>query len=113
MRLEFYGKLISRESDKFRNDILPETVDVSPSFTVSNSRNIRDENAERVNEILREEMKESKIVKEFPTMSSEDVKKQPPIGKSRTESVKIGDAYIFDDAVIADINMDNMIQLKP
>lgn len=115
MYVEVYSKLVTSSSQKFKETYSSDKrqkYDVAPIYRIETPNNvdISQDVRKKIKGIINEELKESaKMIDELIELEHEDVYEVHPIGKSKTEDVQIGKAYIEDGGIIARIDVDRVL----
>lgn len=115
MKVDVISYLVTKGNDKYKKiqTRLRDRQEVAPAFGLDTDKRVSEKNRKRIRDILGEELKESNVMRNLSDVEYEDIMRNNPYSLPRTKSVKIGEAYIIDDGVIADIDIKNIEKLKP
>lgn len=114
-RVKIYSYLVTGGTgyyDSIKENI-PDVYDAYPAYGYDTDKKISKTNRDRIRDILADELKESYVLRKIRDVSEEDILKETPVAIPRTDKVYIGDAYIYEDAVITNIHVDRIEKVKP
>lgn len=114
MHVKVYSRLVTSSSPKFieaYNREKRKKYDVAPIYRIDTpsgseiGRSIR----EKIKSIINEEMcQDAEMIQKLLELEHEDIYETEPVGEKNTKQVQVGEVYIQDGGVIADIRVDRV-----
>lgn len=114
MHVEVYSRLVTSSSRKFIEAYSRDKrkkYDVAPVYRIDTpsgaeiGKSIRD----KIKSIINEEMcQNAEMIDKLLELEHEDIYETEPVGEQNTRQVQVGEVYIQDGGVIADIQVDRV-----
>lgn len=115
MKVDVISYLVTKGDKEYKKiqTQLHDEQEVAPAFSLDTDKRVSEKNSNRIRDILGEELKESNVMRNLSDVKYDDIMRDNPYSLPRTKKVKIGEAHILDDGVIANIDMKTIEKLKP